>query len=49
MQTDWIPSVAINLESKRLQSLVDNYLNDLDLVIHYDSLSTPWANYVEKI
>ena len=49
MQTDWIPSVAINLESKRLQTLVDNYLNDLDLVIHYDSLSTPWANYVEKI
>jgi len=49
MQTDWIPSVAINLESKRLQSLVDHYLNDLDLVIHYDNISTPWANYVEKI
>jgi len=46
---DWIPSVAIILESKRLQATVDNYLNDLDLVIHYDDSTTPWANYVETI
>ena len=46
---DWIPSVAIILESKRLQGTVESYLNDLDLVIHYDDVSTPWANYVENI
>lgn len=49
IEIDWTPSVAVLLTSKRVPSNVETYLNDLDLVIHYDDDATPWARYVERI
>lgn len=52
IDNEWKPSVALMFESNRFtaRSNMDAYLNDLDLIIHYDSEYSQWQrNEIDKI
>jgi hypothetical protein len=52
IDNEWKPSVALMFESNRFtgRSNIDAYLNDLDLIIHYDSDYSQWQrNEIDKI
>jgi len=52
IDSEWRPSVALTFESNRFssQSNLDAYLNDLDLVIHYDIEASQWNKFeIDKI
>jgi len=41
--SDWKPSAVLMYGSKRTNMKLDSYINECDLVIHYDSDSTPFG------
>jgi hypothetical protein len=52
LQSDWLPSAAITTFSGRAYggNKVDSYLEELDLVVHYDDDISPWkGKIIEKI
>ena len=52
LQSDWLPNAAITTFSGRAYggNKVDSYLEELDLVVHYDDDISPWkGRIIEKI
>ena len=41
--SDWKPSAVLMYGSKRTNMKLDSYINECDLIIHYDSDSTPFG------
>jgi hypothetical protein len=52
LQSEWLPSAAITTFSGRAYggNKIDSYLDELDLVVHYDDDISPWkGKIIEKI
>ena len=43
LASEWKPSTVLLYGSKRTNMKLDPYVNECDLVIHYDSDSTPFS------
>lgn len=48
IKSEWMPNAVLLLESIRLQSKVEGYLNNCDLVIHYDDTVSQITRFNER-
>ena len=42
LKAGWFPRSVLRIGSNRVQVKIDQWINECDLVIHYDSVATPW-------
>jgi hypothetical protein len=42
LKSGWEPDVVIRSTSVRMQTKLEHWLSNADLVVHYDSTATPW-------
>ena len=47
--SDWYPELGIVLKASRMMKNIQTYLNNIDLVIHYDEVHLPWGGSTTKI
>ena len=44
LRTSWMPESILRMGSTRLQTKIEQWIYNCDLVIHYDAVATQWAS-----
>tara|TARA_B100001287_G_scaffold259817_1_gene247383 strand:- start:345 stop:1565 length:1221 start_codon:yes stop_codon:yes gene_type:complete len=47
--SDWYPELGIVLKGSRVMKNIQTYLDNIDLVMHYDDVHLPWGGNTTKI
>ena len=43
LKSEWVPSCVVRIGSSRVQTKIDQWTYECDMVIHYDVVATQWA------
>jgi len=43
LKSEWMPESVVRIGSTRLQTKIDQWICDCDMVIHYDKVASPWS------
>lgn len=44
VKSGWYPEAILRVGSTRVQTKIDQWTTDCDLVVHYDTVASPWVN-----